>query len=65
MPSLWVDRTFWRMRDGEKGEFLGGEGSRKSWTVVRMAVVISAREVYGKQMFRTALFCVLALRMVY
>lgn len=53
------------MRDGEKGEFLGGEGSRKSWTVVRMAVVISAREVYGKQMFRTALFCVLALRMVY
>lgn len=45
LPSSWVDRIFWRMREGEKGAFLGGGGLRKSWTVVRMAVVISARDV--------------------
>lgn len=53
--SYWLERTFWRMREGEKGVFLGGGGARKSLTVVWIAVVISAREVYGKQMFRTAL----------
>ena len=55
LPSSWVDRIFWRMREGEKGVFLGGGGSRKSSTVLRMAVVISARDVYGKQMLRTVL----------
>lgn len=53
--SYWEERTFCLMREGEKGVFLGGGGVRKSWTVSRIAVVISAREVYGKQMFRTAL----------
>lgn len=55
LPSSWLDRIFWRMREGEKGVFLGGGGLRKSWTVLRMAVVISARDVYGKQMLRTVL----------
>jgi hypothetical protein len=33
----------------------GGVGARNSCTVDFTAEVISAREVYGKQMFRTAL----------
>jgi len=43
------------MRDGENGVFLGGGGARNSWTVDLIAVVISALDVYGKQILRTAL----------
>lgn len=43
------------MRDGENGVFLGGVGDRNSCTVDRIAVVISALDVYGKQIFKTAL----------
>lgn len=54
-PSSWRERIFCRIRDGEKGVLRGGVGARNSCTVDFTAEVISAREVYGKQMFRTAL----------
>lgn len=57
--SRCVERTFCRIREGEKGVFLRGGGARNSSTVVRMAVVISALDVYGKQIFKTALYCML------
>ncbi len=55
-PSSCLDRIFCRMREGENGVFLLGGGAKNSSTVDLMAVVISAREVYGKQIFRTALY---------
>lgn len=54
-PSSCEDRIFCLMRDGENGVFLGGGGARNSWTVDLIAVVISALDVYGKQILRTAL----------
>lgn len=49
------DRSFWAMRLSENGRFGVGRGVDSSATVERIAVVISSREVYGKQMLRMAL----------
>jgi hypothetical protein len=49
-------RIFRVMRDWEKGLLLGSGGDRYSSTVDRIAVVISSREVYGKQMLRATLW---------
>ena len=49
------DRSFWAMRLSENGRFGVGRGVESSATVERIAVVISSREVYGKQILRMAL----------
>lgn len=55
----FLDRIFRAIEDSEKGRLLaewrGCRGWEKSETVERMAVVISSRDVYGKQTLRTAL----------
>jgi hypothetical protein len=48
-------RMFRVIRDCEKGVVFGRGGARYSSTVARIADVISSRDVYGKQMLRTAL----------
>lgn len=55
-PFNCLDRIFCRIRDGEKSWFFGAGGARNSETVDCTAVAISALDVYGKQMFNTALF---------
>jgi hypothetical protein len=49
------DRSFWAIRLSENGRFGVGRGVDSSSTVERIAVVISSREVYGKQMLSMAL----------
>lgn len=49
------DRSFWAIRLSENGRFGVGRGVDSSSTVERIAVVISSREVYGKQILSMAL----------
>lgn len=49
------DRSFWAIRLSENGRFGVGRGVDSSATVERIAVVISSREVYGKQILSMAL----------
>lgn len=46
-PSVerFRDRSFCAMRVSEKGRFVGARGMQNSETVLRIAVVISSREV--------------------
>lgn len=53
--SSCFDMIFCEIRAAGKGVNLGPGGIIYSCTVDRMAVVISSREVYGKQMFSTFL----------
>jgi len=41
----FLERSFCVMRVSEKGRFVGGRGTQNSETVLRIAVVISSREV--------------------
>lgn len=50
--SPCFDIIFCVMRVCEKGVRLGADDFEYSSTVERMAVVISSRDVYGKQMFK-------------
>lgn len=51
----WRERMLWLMCDSEKGRCGSGSGVAYSATVSQIAVVISLREVYGKQTLRMAL----------
>lgn len=53
--SPCFDNIFWVMRLWEKGVLWGRGVVEYSSTVDRTAVVISSRDVYGKQMLRIAL----------
>ena len=50
--SPCLDMIFCVMRVWEKGVLFGADDFEYSSTVERMAVVISSRDVYGKQMFK-------------
>ena len=53
--SPCFDNIFWVIRFWEKGVLWGRGVVEYSSTVDRTAVVISSRDVYGKQMLRIAL----------
>lgn len=54
--SPCLDIIFCVMRVCEKGVLFGADDFEYSSTVERMAVVISSRDVYGKQMFKIHLY---------